>query len=349
MPTSADTSIEIAAGDADAGLRLDRLLAVRIDELSRSRIQALIRNGAVTRAGATIGDPGTRVKPGDVYVLIVPPPEPAEPAGETIALDIVYEDAALIVIDKPPGLVVHPGAGHATGTLVNALIAHCGASLSGIGGVARPGIVHRLDKDTSGLLVVAKNDRAHQSLAEQFAAHGRDGRLERRYLALVWGAMARPSGTIDVPLARSASNRTKIAPATGAGGRPAVTHWRVARIFRDAEGRPLASLLEVELETGRTHQIRVHMAQAGHPVLGDPVYGAGFKTRAAKLPEPAAAALAALRRQALHAAVLGFVHPTSGRQMRFERPPPDDMARLLAALAGDGDTKPAQNQPLRRK
>jgi 23S rRNA pseudouridine1911/1915/1917 synthase len=227
---------------------------------------------------------------------------------------------------------VHPGPGHAGGTLVNALIAHCGTSLSGIGGVMRPGIVHRLDKDTSGLLVVAKTDRAHRGLAEQFAAHGADGRLERSYLALVWGVPERKRGRIDAALARSSSNRTKIAVVGAPAGRAAVTRYEVLATYPRGAARPSASLVKLDLETGRTHQIRVHLAHIGHPVLGDMTYGAGFKASARRLGREAQAALTALGRQALHAAVLAFVHPVSGKRLRFESPLPPDIARLEAAL-----------------
>ena len=240
----------------------------------------------------------------------MPPPVPAEPEGEAIPLDVVYEDDDLIVIDKPAGLVVHPAAGNQTGTLVNALIAHCGASLSGIGGVMRPGIVHRLDKDTSGLMVVAKTDRAHRSLADQFADHGRTGPLERGYMALVWGVPDRADGTIEAALGRSTKNREKI-EVKREGGREAITHYHVAERY-GAAGKPaVASLVECRLETGRTHQIRVHLAAIGHPVIGDRTYGAGFATKPALLPEPARSLAARFPRQALHAYLLGFEHPVS--------------------------------------
>jgi 23S rRNA pseudouridine1911/1915/1917 synthase len=261
--------IDLVVTDEAAGSRLDRLLAGLVPGLSRSRLQTLIKTGRVTCAGETIGDPGRRVKPGEQYRIAVPPPEPAAPAPEAMPLVIVAEDEHVIVVDKPAGLVVHPAAGHESGTLVNALIAHCGDSLSGIGGVRRPGIVHRLDKDTSGLLVVAKTDEAHRSLSDQFQSHGADGRMERRYLALVWGHPMRQRGTIEAPLARSRASRTKIAVTHGEQGRRAVTHFEVRERFVDAEGKPLASLVELTLETGRTHQIRVHLAHIGHPVLGD--------------------------------------------------------------------------------
>jgi 23S rRNA pseudouridine1911/1915/1917 synthase len=249
-----------------------------------------------------------------------------------MALRIVYEDDDLIVIDKPAGLVVHPAAGHDSGTLVNALIAHCGDSLSGIGGVKRPGIVHRLDKDTSGLLVIAKNDRAHQGLAAQFADHGRSGPLERAYLALVWGIPERQRGTVEAPLARSQHNREKIAVVGEERGRYAITHYELIEALPAAE--PVASLVRCELETGRTHQIRVHMAHIGHPLLGDLVYGAGYKTKANRLTQARQAALKALGRQALHAAVLGFEHPRTGAFLRFESPLPADMTALLESLRG---------------
>ncbi len=332
MPVS--SPMLLTATDPDNGDRLDRWLARLIEGLSRSRIQGLIRQGAVTLNGRTIGDPGQRVKPGDVYSVAVPEAEDTEILGEAIPLTIVYEDDALIVIDKPAGLVVHPAAGHATGTLVNALIAHCGDSLSGIGGVKRPGIVHRLDKDTSGLIVAAKSDVAHVGLAEQFAAHGADGRLDRRYLALAWGGMSRPHSRIAASLGRSTSHRTRIAVTQGETGRHAVTHVSVRELLRDATGKPVASLLELRLETGRTHQIRVHLAHVGHPVMGDPVYASGFKASASRLGTKGQAALLSLGRQALHAAMLGFEHPVSGKPLRFESPLPRDMMALLAALGG---------------
>jgi 23S rRNA pseudouridine1911/1915/1917 synthase len=326
------TSEVVTVGPQEAGERLDRFLAHRLPHLSRSRLQALIRAGRVTRDGAAVGDLGHRTKAGETYSVEVPEPEPAAPQAEAMPLAIVHEDANLIVIDKPAGLTVHPGPGHAAGTLVNALIAHCGASLSGIGGVRRPGIVHRLDKDTSGLLVVAKSDRAHRGLAEQFAAHGADGRLERRYLAIVWGTPERRRGAIDAALARSRANRTKISVVSEAAGRRAVTRYEVLATYPKGEAKPTASLLRLTLETGRTHQVRVHLAHIGHPLLGDMTYGAGFKASARKLGAEAQAALAALGRQALHAAELAFVHPVTGQRLRFTSPLPADMAHLVATL-----------------
>jgi 23S rRNA pseudouridine1911/1915/1917 synthase len=333
--TESTETVTVAA--EEAGGRIDRVLAARIPSLSRSRLKALILGGQVTVQGSseprTILDPASLVKAGDVIVVNLPPAEEATPKAENIPLAIVYEDDSLIVLDKPRGLVVHPSAGHATGTLVNALIAHCGDSLSGIGGVKRPGIVHRLDKDTTGLMVVAKNDRAHKALSKQFADKLESG-LQRGYLAVVWGAPDRPKGTIDAPLDRSPINREK--QAVRQGGRDAITHWEMRERYEGKdgkdEGKPIASLLACMLETGRTHQIRVHLAHIGHPIMGDETYATGFKTKAGRLSEDARGALEALGRQALHAAVLGFTHPVSGEVLRFEAPLPPDMARLVTAL-----------------
>ena len=327
-----DKTESLTAVAAEAGERLDRFLVQHLPAFSRSRLQALIRAGAVTRDGVVENDLGRKVKAGEAYVVRVPPPEPAHPEPQAIPLAVVYEDAHLIVIDKPSGLTVHPAPGHASGTLVNALIAHCGTSLSGIGGVMRPGIVHRLDKDTTGLLVAAKTDRAHRGLSEQFAAHGRDGRLERGYRALAWGVPDRPRGLIEAALSRSVTNRTKIAVVAEARGRHAVTRYEVLETFPGGGRKPVASLLRLVLETGRTHQVRVHLAHIGHPLLGDKTYGAGFKASAHKLSPAAQAALEALGRQALHAAELAFVHPVTGRRLAFAAPLPPDMADLVAAL-----------------
>jgi 23S rRNA pseudouridine1911/1915/1917 synthase len=331
MPGS-DTREVLTVSAADSGERLDRFLARRLPDFSRSRLQALIRAGQVARDGVAVAERGHRIRAGETYAVHVPEPEPAAPQAQAMPLAIVYEDAHLIVIDKAKGIAVHPGPGHASGTLVNALIAHCGASLSGIGGVKRPGIVHRLDKDTTGLLVVAKTDRAHQGLAQQFASHGADGRLERRYLALVWGVPERLRGSIDAALARSRANRTKIAVVSAAAGRRAVTRYEILATYPGGAPKPIASLLRLTLETGRTHQVRVHLAHISHPLLGDMTYGAGFKASARKLGEEAQGALAALGRQALHAAELAFVHPVTGKWLRFASPMPADMARLAAAL-----------------
>lgn len=327
---SGTKTFEVLEGNASE--RLDRWLATQLPELSRGRIQALIKDGHVVRDGRTIVEPNTRVKLAEFYQIAVPDAVPATVAGEAIPLKVVFEDQSVIVIDKPAGLVVHPASGHASGTLVNALLAHCGDSLSGIGGVKRPGIVHRLDKDTTGLMVVAKNDAAHQNLSDQFKSHGEDGRLHRAYLALVWGVPVRPKGVIDAALARSTANRTKISVSRHESARHAVTHYEVLETFLGTTQSATVSLLRLLLETGRTHQIRVHLAHIGHPVLADPVYGTGFKTREATLSEPARTLTARLRRQALHAAELGFEHPKSGKEKLFESPLPTDMADLIAAL-----------------
>ena len=321
--------LDITLADGDPPKRLDAALAAAWPEISRARFQRLIRDGQVRLDGEAIRDPSARVAGGANLSVTVPPPEPAEPAAEPIPLNVVFEDNDLIVVDKPAGLVVHPGAGTHGGTLVNALLHHAGDSLSGIGGVARPGIVHRLDKDTSGLIVVAKTDAAHRSLSAQFADHGRSGPLERAYKALVWDVPARASGTIDAPLGRDP--RSAIRMAIRKDGRRAVTHWHRDRHFTQA-GRDVAALVECRLETGRTHQIRVHMASIGNPVMGDPVYASGFKSKAALLGEPARDALEALNRQALHAFLLSFRHPGHDKVMRFESPLPDDMSRLADAL-----------------
>ena len=313
-----------------AGTRLDAFIAGAGAELSRARAKSLILDGRVTIGGATISEAKRAVKSGETIEIDVPPPLPPEPEPQEIPLDVVYEDDNLIVINKPAGLVVHPAAGNWSGTLVNALIAHCGDSLSGIGGVRRPGIVHRLDKDTTGLMVVAKNDRAHAALAAEFADHGRSGSLVRGYQAVVWGVPDPREGLVKGDIGRSPKNRQKMA-VVKSGGRHATTHYEVLRTFGPAKA-PIASLVELKLETGRTHQIRVHMAAIGHPVLGDPLYGAGFRTKSALLPEDAKKALEGLGRQALHAHLLGFENPGGGQSLRFEREPPPDMASLIAAL-----------------
>lgn len=310
----------------EGGLRLDRALVGLFPDLSRARLQDLVREGHVSREGLVLRDPSAKIAAGTRLVLDMPPLADPVPEAEAADLVIAYEDDDLIVIDKPAGLVVHPAPGHAGGTLVNALVAHCGTSLSGIGGVRRPGIVHRLDKDTSGLIVVAKNDVAHHGLAAQFADHGRTGPLERAYLAFVWGEPNPAVGTIVASLARSRHNREKIAVVSDEVGRHAITHYALAERYAEA------SLVRCHLETGRTHQIRVHLAHRGHPLLGDAVYGAAFRTKAAKLREDARAALTALGRQALHAELLGFAHPRTGKTLRFESPLPADMATLKAAL-----------------
>jgi 23S rRNA pseudouridine1911/1915/1917 synthase len=325
-----DRTETIVVAEANAGERLDRALASTIADLSRTRLKALILAGEVTVGGRTVRDPGHRVNAGQTVTVVLPPPEPATPAAEKIPLNIVFEDDAIIVLDKPRGMVVHPAAGKTTGTLVNALIAHCGESLSGIGGVRRPGIVHRLDKDTTGLMVVAKNDRAHTKLAAQFADHGRTGPLRRGYLAFVWGAPDRPRGTIEQPIDRHPHARDKMA--VRPGGREAITHWEVLERFLGPDGKPVASLLACRLETGRTHQIRVHLAHAGHPLIGDSVYGPGFRTKVARLSPKAAEAVEALGRQALHAYLLAIEHPVTGQSLEFRSELPGDLTRLRECL-----------------
>jgi 23S rRNA pseudouridine1911/1915/1917 synthase len=357
MTYPSPTQMSVVVAPDEAGERLDRLLARQLADLSRSRVKTLTEAGNVQVDGHTIRDPGHRVNSGAVIKVDVPPPRPARPGPEPIPLKVVYEDDDLIVIDKPAGLVVHPAAGNWTGTLVNALIAHCGDSLSGVGGERRPGIVHRLDKDTTGLMVVAKNDRAHQALAAQFANHGRgDGSFERGYLAFVWGAPDRPHGTIARPIGRDPRARDRMA--VREGGRDAVTHWQVLERYpaakvatgrsklKEAKSPPIAaSMLACHLETGRTHQIRVHLGSIGHPLLGDPVYGSGFRTKAALLSQEAQLTLATLGRQALHAHILRINHPLTGEMLGFRSELPPDLARLHDALvgsrAGTGGGEPA--------
>jgi 23S rRNA pseudouridine1911/1915/1917 synthase len=298
-----------------AGWRLDRALAACVPALSRERLKALILRGALTESGATVDDPSGKVRGDEVFLLEVPEPEPTHNAPQDIPLELVYEDPHLLVIDKPAGLVVHPAAGNQDGTLVNALLHHCGDSLSGIGGVARPGIVHRIDKDTSGLLAVAKTDSAHEGLSKQFADHS----IERRYLAIVAGVSTAGQGTIDAPLGRSSANRKKMAIVPANRGKRAVTHWKRLEILRDS------ALVECFLETGRTHQVRVHMASIGHPLLGDPVYG-GSKAHRDLLKR------LGFHRQALHAARLGFTHPVTKLRLSFSSPMPADMQELFNHL-----------------
>jgi len=301
--------------------RLDRALADAAPTLSRARIQALLTEGAVSLGGVAITDAAAKPQDG-LYRIAIPPAIPATPQPESIPLTVLFEDADLIVVDKPAGMAAHPAPGSWTGTLVNALLAHCGPSLSGIGGVARPGIVHRLDKDTSGVLVAAKTDAAHRGLAELFARHD----IERAYVAFVRAAPRGGSGIIRTLLGRSPRDRKKMA-VLARGGREAVTHYRMEQAYGPPQ-KPLAARVLCRLETGRTHQIRVHLAHLGAPCLGDPLYGAGAPAAAVR----AAMEEAGLARQALHAAVLGFVHPVSGERLRFESPLPEDLQRLQAAL-----------------
>jgi 23S rRNA pseudouridine1911/1915/1917 synthase len=313
----------VTADPGDAGERLDRLLALRLGEMSRTRLKHLIESGRVTMEGATITDPSWRVKPGQSFVLDLPAPVADAPQPQAIALDIVYEDAHLLVLEKPAGLVVHPAPGNLDRTLVNALLAHCGASLAGIGGVKRPGIVHRLDKDTSGLMVVAKDEQAQLGLSADFAAR----RVDRAYHAVVWGVPRPPAGEIASLIGRSSNNRKKMA-VLRQGGKPALTRYRVVRSFKD-----VAALVECRLATGRTHQIRVHLTNRGHPLIGDRAYGnAASSGRLQRLPPPVRAAVAALPRQALHAILIGFRHPASGQYVQFTSNLPRDIEDLIAAL-----------------
>ncbi|MBV9522193.1 MAG: RluA family pseudouridine synthase [Alphaproteobacteria bacterium] len=322
-PAPGERRQEVTAGPGDAGERLDRMLATRLGGLSRTRLKQLILEERITRDGATISDPSMRVKSGDRFVLTVPPPLPDRPTPQGIALAIRHEDDHLIVLDKPAGLVVHPAPGNLDRTLVNALLAHCGDRLAGIGGVRRPGIVHRLDKDTSGLMVVAKSDAAHAALAADFAAR----RIRRAYRALVWGIPAPTRGEIHGNIGRSPSNRKKMAVLQH-GGKPALTHYEVMRTFHAA-----VALVECRLATGRTHQIRVHMAARGHSVIGDPVYGSRRPVRrAGALPGETLARLVAFPRQALHAYLLGFKHPATGEMFEFTSDLPNDIANLISLL-----------------
>jgi 23S rRNA pseudouridine1911/1915/1917 synthase len=311
-------SILQAVIGADAeGWRLDRALASALPTLSRERIKALIAGGSVTRGdGAQLRDPAVKARAGECFAVEVPAPRPAHNEAQDLGLNVVFEDEHLIVIDKPAGMVVHPAAGNPDGTLVNALLHHCAGRLSGIGGVARPGIVHRIDKGTSGLLVAAKTDRAHEGLARQFAAHS----IDRRYKAIVAG-LPKGEGTVDANLARSDANRKKVAIVSEGRGKRAVTHWRLEKPLRDS------ALVECRLETGRTHQVRVHMASIGHPLLGDPVYGRARPAHRETLKK------LGFERQALHAARLGFRHPVTSAALAFDSPMPRDMQELLSALA----------------
>lgn len=327
--TNSATLLTLTIEAEQAGERLDRVIAAGLPELSRSRAKALIEQGHVALAGtdgtaATIDDPSYRVKPDQRIHIAVPPAEEAVPAGQEIPLTVVYEDDDLIVIDKPAGMVVHPAPGNPDQTLVNALIAHCGDSLSGIGGVKRPGIVHRIDKDTSGLLVAAKNDAAHQALSAAFARHD----IERSYQCVVWGVPQPREGRIEGNIGRNTADRKKMT-VVSKGGKPAVTHYRVLQALGDG-----AALVACRLETGRTHQIRVHISALGHPLIGDQTYGRATPARRSRLSPDARAAALIFPRQALHAATLGLTHPRSGRELRWESPLPLDMVELIQALKG---------------
>ncbi|EKU76839.1 MULTISPECIES: RluA family pseudouridine synthase [Sphingobium] len=307
--------IETTIGEAQAGLRLDRALAELLPDLSRERIKALIVEGQIVSGSRSL-NPSMKVAVGQDYSITLPAPVALDAVAQDIPLDIVHEDADLIVVDKPAGLVVHPAAGNLDGTLVNALLHHCDGQLSGIGGVARPGIVHRIDKDTSGLLVVAKSDKAHEGLARQFKDHS----IDRLYAAIVYGIPTPGSGTVDAWIGRSDADRKKMAVHREGRGKHAVTHYRVMERLRGA------AMVECRLETGRTHQVRVHMAHLGHPLIGDPVYGRdrkGFKSILETL---------GFKRQALHAKRLGFIHPVTEEPLAFDSPLPADMQELLSEL-----------------
>ena len=309
--------LTVALGDSAAGLRLDRALAEALPDLSRERLKSLIKNGRVTDArGTMLLDPSTKVAIPATLSLHIPEPAPAHNVAQDLDLVIAFEDEHLIVVDKPAGMVVHPAAGNFDGTLVNALLHHCAGQLSGVGGVARPGIVHRIDKDTSGLIVAAKHDQAHEGLAKQFAAHS----IDRRYLAIVTGRPMPADGTVEAALGRSSTNRKKMAVVAEGRGKHAITHYRTVEVLKNA------TLIECRLETGRTHQVRVHMAHIGHPLLGDPVYGRARK--------PLSEVLKARNfvRQALHAARLGFIHPVTGNRIALDSGMPADMRELIDDL-----------------
>ncbi len=320
-----------------AGKRVDLFISANApDDISRARVQSLVRKGLVTINGIIPRGTSTKIDAGDVVRYAMPPAEEAVPEPQNIPLDILFEDEDLIVINKPAGMVVHPAPGNWSGTLVNALLHHCKGALSGIGGVKRPGIVHRLDKDTSGVLVVAKSYRTHVDLQEQFADHGRTGPLERSYLALVWGAPPRMKGTIHTFIGRHPTLRLQraVLEEGRSDAKEAITHYTVQARVEDASrpGEALVSLVECRLETGRTHQIRVHMTHIGCPLLGDPEYGKQFMSRVVKLPPPAQALMAGFKRQALHARTLSFRHPVSGEAVSFVAEPPPEMTDLLAAI-----------------
>jgi 23S rRNA pseudouridine1911/1915/1917 synthase len=328
VPETEDEEFAVAVDAELAGGRLDAVLAKALPAFSRTRIKDLILAGSTAINGQTAREPKTKVKLGDALLLTAPPPEDPDPEPEDIPLDILFEDDQLIVINKPVGMVVHPAPGNAHGTLVNALLWHCQGGLPGINGVKRPGIVHRLDKDTSGVMVAAKTEAAMAHLAAQFADHGRTGPLHRAYIAFCWGLTEQARGTVDAPLGRDQNNRQK--QTVRRDGREAITHYAVES-RHGGDGWDITRL-RCELDTGRTHQIRVHMAHIGHPLVADPLYAPGYATKANRLPEPLKAIVQNLGRQALHAAELGFEHPTTGEEMFFEAPLPADLAALEAAL-----------------
>ncbi len=317
-------SVACVVPDDKDGDRLDKALGALVPDLSRSRIKRLILDGQVADETGPVLDPADHVRAGQRFTIHLPAPEDIAAQPEPIDLSVAFEDRHLIVVDKPAGMVVHPAPGHARATLVNALLAHCGDELSGIGGARRPGIVHRIDKDTSGLVVAAKTDTAHQGLTALFEKHD----LDRVYQALVWGVPVPTEGTIDARIGRDRRNRKRMAVLQAPGGKPAVTHYRTTAVYRNGA----ASLVACRLETGRTHQIRVHMASRGHAVIGDPVYGRASAARRGALNDPARAAVLGFGRQALHAAHLGFVHPVTGQSLSFDSDLPRDMKELIELL-----------------
>ncbi len=340
MTTISDELLTFRPGPEDEGERLDRFLARMIEGHTRSRLKDLIKAGHVRRQDLVVASPNQRVREGDVYQIQLPPPSAPEPKAQNIPLKVVFEDDDLIVIDKPAGMVVHPATGHWHGTLVNALLYHCGDSLSGVGGVKRPGIVHRLDRFTSGLMVVAKHDAAHLGLSQQFADHGREGPLTRAYTAFVWGSPATTIGTVHTQIGRAPHNAVKMA-VLKEGGKEAITHYEIAARYGQVnhERHPLTpgenalvSKVICRLETGRTHQIRVHMTHIGHPLLADPLYGTGFKTKASLLPSGLQGFIERFNRQALHAFLLGFAHPITGEHIEFTSDLPKKMKKLENSL-----------------
>ncbi len=327
-------SHSFTVGPEEAGQRLDKFLTQRLPELSRSRLQGLIAQGALSHKGAAVEDANAKVKAGQELTLTIPDAVASHIEAQDIALDVIYEDEHLLVINKPAGLTVHPAPGHADMTLVNALLAHCGESLSGIGGVARPGIVHRIDKDTSGLLVVAKHDTAHNHLSAQLSDHT----LKRTYRAVIWGEPKASRGTITGNIGRSTANRQRMA-VVKSGGKEATTHYSVLQKFQPAGIKaPMAALVECNLQTGRTHQIRVHFTHIGHPLMGDPAYGPSTATHMKQniykpMAEDTRATINSFTRQALHALELGLIHPATGKEMHFTCPMPEDMQNLITALS----------------
>jgi 23S rRNA pseudouridine1911/1915/1917 synthase len=325
MPSPEGTH-QVEVSESDVRERLDRFLAEKLGGLSRNRVKPLIKEGYVTLQEEVINDPSRRIRSGETYEITIPEAKDPDPLPQDIPLDIVFEDEHLIVVNKPAPMVVHPAAGNWNGTLVNALLYHCGDSLSGIGGVKRPGIVHRIDKETSGLMVVAKNDAAHHGLAALFEKHD----IERTYRAVVWGRVYPLTGSIEANIGRDPHNRKRMAVVQNTG-KEAVTHYVMEENFSD-----IACLVKCNLETGRTHQIRVHMSHLGHSLVGDPVYSRAKLSRTKDLPEERQNVIRKFSRQALHAQTLGFVHPVTNKPLKFEVDFPSDLKKLLAAFRGKG-------------